>query len=68
MDALTIRPAEKSEYDEIARVWMQSWVSVGLEGASEAMREREGFVFEKEAPHPHGLMMRHYRWKKGTAG
>jgi ribosomal protein S18 acetylase RimI-like enzyme len=30
--------------------------------------EREGFVFEKEALHPHGLMMRYYRWKKGSAG
>ena len=27
--------------------------------------EREGFVLEKEAPHPNfGLMMRYYRWKK----
>ena len=31
--------------------------------------EREGFRLEKEEPHPdHGLMMRHYRWKKGTDG
>jgi len=29
--------------------------------------EREGFVLEKEEPHPdHGLMMRYYRWKKGS--
>ena len=26
----TIRPARASEYDEIARVWMESWVSTGL--------------------------------------
>lgn len=30
----TIRPARSDEYDEIARVWMNSWVSTGLEEAS----------------------------------
>ena len=30
----TIRPARSDEYDEIARVWMNSWVSTGLEDAS----------------------------------
>src|ERR1700716_2591554 len=30
----TIRPARPDEYDEIARVWMESWVSTGLEEAS----------------------------------
>jgi GNAT superfamily N-acetyltransferase len=29
----TIRPARPDEYDEIARVWMNSWVSTGLEDA-----------------------------------
>jgi ribosomal protein S18 acetylase RimI-like enzyme len=29
-----IRPARPDEYDEIARVWMDSWVSTGLEDAS----------------------------------
>jgi ribosomal protein S18 acetylase RimI-like enzyme len=29
-----IRPARADEYDEIARVWMNSWVSTGLEDAS----------------------------------
>ena len=29
-----IRPARPGEYDEIARVWMNSWVSTGLEEAS----------------------------------
>jgi GNAT superfamily N-acetyltransferase len=29
-----IRPARAEEYDEIARVWMESWVSTGLEQAS----------------------------------
>jgi ribosomal protein S18 acetylase RimI-like enzyme len=30
----TIRPARADEYDEIARVWMNSWVSTGLAEAS----------------------------------
>jgi GNAT superfamily N-acetyltransferase len=29
-----IRPARSDEYDEVARVWMNSWVSTGLEDAS----------------------------------
>jgi ribosomal protein S18 acetylase RimI-like enzyme len=29
-----IRPARPDEYDEVARVWMNSWVSTGLEAAS----------------------------------
>jgi GNAT superfamily N-acetyltransferase len=29
-----IRPARADEYDEIARVWMESWVSTGLEDGS----------------------------------
>ena len=29
-----IRPARAEEYDEIARVWMESWVSTGLSEAS----------------------------------
>ncbi len=31
----TIRPARPDEYDEIARVWMNSWASTGLEDASQ---------------------------------
>ena len=31
---IAIRPARVEEYDEIARVWMNSWVSTGLEDAS----------------------------------
>jgi GNAT superfamily N-acetyltransferase len=31
----TIRPARADEYDEIARVWMNSWVSTGIEDASD---------------------------------
>jgi ribosomal protein S18 acetylase RimI-like enzyme len=34
MSALTIRSARSDEYDEVARVWMESWVSTGLEDAS----------------------------------
>jgi GNAT superfamily N-acetyltransferase len=30
----TIRPARIDEYDEIARVWMDSWASTGLEETS----------------------------------
>jgi ribosomal protein S18 acetylase RimI-like enzyme len=30
----TIRPARIDEYDDIARVWMNSWASTGLEEAS----------------------------------
>jgi ribosomal protein S18 acetylase RimI-like enzyme len=29
-----IRPARPDEYDKVARVWMESWVSTGLEDAS----------------------------------
>lgn len=29
-----IRPARADEFDEIARIWMESWVSTGLEDAS----------------------------------
>jgi GNAT superfamily N-acetyltransferase len=34
MSPPTIRPAHPDEYDEIARVWMNSWASTGLEDAS----------------------------------
>jgi ribosomal protein S18 acetylase RimI-like enzyme len=34
MSAPIIRPARPDEYDEIARVWMDSWVSTGLDAAS----------------------------------
>ena len=30
----TIRPARTEEFDEIARIWMNSWVSTGLAEAS----------------------------------
>jgi GNAT superfamily N-acetyltransferase len=32
-----IRPARTDEHDEIARVWMNSWASTGLEHASEPL-------------------------------
>jgi GNAT superfamily N-acetyltransferase len=34
MPPTTIRPARTDEYDEIGRVWMNSWVSTGLAEAS----------------------------------
>jgi GNAT superfamily N-acetyltransferase len=35
-----IRPARPDEYDEIARVWMSSWVSTGIEEASDFLLAR----------------------------
>ena len=40
MSQAIIRPAHTSEYDQIARVWMDSWVSTGLEGASNSLLEK----------------------------
>ena len=37
MPQTIIRPARADEYDEVARVWMESWVSVGLEEASDSL-------------------------------
>jgi GNAT superfamily N-acetyltransferase len=34
MPAPSIRTARSDEYDEVARVWMESWVSTGLEDGS----------------------------------
>jgi ribosomal protein S18 acetylase RimI-like enzyme len=34
-----IRPAHSDEYDEIARLWMDSWVSTGLDQASNSLLE-----------------------------
>jgi hypothetical protein len=35
MPTPVIRAARPDEYDEIARVWMESWVSTGLDNASD---------------------------------
>ncbi len=35
MNPPAIRPARADEYDEVARVWMDSWVSTGFGTASE---------------------------------
>jgi GNAT superfamily N-acetyltransferase len=35
-----IRPARADEYDEVARVWMNSWASTGIEAASDALLEK----------------------------
>jgi GNAT superfamily N-acetyltransferase len=40
MQNLTIRAARADEHDEIARVWMDSWVSTGLEDAGGALLAR----------------------------
>jgi GNAT superfamily N-acetyltransferase len=37
MPSPAIRPARPDEYNEIARVWMNSWVSTGLAEASELL-------------------------------
>jgi GNAT superfamily N-acetyltransferase len=37
MTSPTIRPARADEHDEIARVWMNSWASTGLEAASDSL-------------------------------
>jgi ribosomal protein S18 acetylase RimI-like enzyme len=36
----TIRPARVDEYDEVARVWMESWASTGLEEASQFLHAK----------------------------
>jgi ribosomal protein S18 acetylase RimI-like enzyme len=35
-----IRPARSDEYDEVARVWMNSWASVGIEDTSGSLLEK----------------------------
>jgi ribosomal protein S18 acetylase RimI-like enzyme len=35
-----IRPARTDEYDEVARIWMNSWVSTGIEDTSDALRAK----------------------------
>ena len=37
MTESVIRPARPEEYDAVARVWRESWVSTGLEDASDAL-------------------------------
>jgi GNAT superfamily N-acetyltransferase len=37
MSDIVIRPAHPDEYDEVARVWMESWVSTGLAEASDTL-------------------------------
>ena len=40
MPQTIIRAARSDEYDEVARVWMDSWVSTGLEDASDTLLEK----------------------------
>src|SRR6185369_17271764 len=35
-----IRPDRSDEYDEVARVWMNSWASVGIEDTSDSLLEK----------------------------
>ena len=35
-----IRPARAGEYDEIARIWMESWVSTGLDTATTSLCDK----------------------------
>src|SRR5579885_3554293 len=35
-----IRPARADEYDAVARVWMESWASTGIEAASDQLLQR----------------------------
>ena len=37
---IVIRPAIAGEYDSIARIWMESWVSTGLDMASDSLLEK----------------------------
>jgi ribosomal protein S18 acetylase RimI-like enzyme len=37
MTSPIIRPARTDEYDEVARIWMESWVSTGLDQASDVL-------------------------------
>jgi GNAT superfamily N-acetyltransferase len=37
MSDIVIRPARPDEYDEVARVWMESWISTGLAEASDVL-------------------------------
>ena len=32
-----VRPARTDEYDEVSRIWMESWVSTGLDTASNSL-------------------------------
>jgi ribosomal protein S18 acetylase RimI-like enzyme len=50
MQPPTIRPARPEEYDEIARVWMESFCSTGLEAPSDLLlaRLRARVPFEVE--------------------
>ncbi len=34
-----IRPARADEHDEIARIWMESWISTGLDTATTSLRD-----------------------------
>jgi GNAT superfamily N-acetyltransferase len=43
---ITIRPAQPGEYDAIAKLWMESWCSTGLETPSEKLLS----ILQKRVP------------------
>ena len=43
-----IRPARTDEYDDIAGIWMESWVSTGLDTASDILLTQLRARIEKE--------------------
>ncbi|HLZ04407.1 MAG TPA: GNAT family N-acetyltransferase [Bradyrhizobium sp.] len=57
MQDLIIRPARADEYDEIARVWMESWVSTGLEEASNFLLANLGARVRREIEHGWSLFV-----------
>ena len=50
-----IRAAQRVEYEEVARVWMDSWVSTGLEQASNK-HALQAFAREWRYPNPYQTM------------
>jgi ribosomal protein S18 acetylase RimI-like enzyme len=40
LSQIIIRPARSDEYDEVARVWMDSWCSTGLEDGSDSLLKK----------------------------
>ena len=52
-----IRPARADEYDEIGRVWMESWVSTGLGEASEFLLANLRARIRREMEHGWSLFV-----------
>src|SRR5690348_2217603 len=58
-----IRPACADEYDEIARVWMESWVSTGLEEASNFLLASLRARVRREIEHGWSLFVADDQWQ-----